>query len=256
MKYYEQLLKLEIFSFNKAVQIVGTENATKQILMRYVEKGLVKKVKKNLYYCVNLEYKNSTVNRFIVGSNINQTTYLSHHSALEYHGLAHQTFYEVYVASDKVFRNFEFEDITYKYVRNPFNNGVIVPESNSKIRGTNIERTFIDCIKNIDLAGGAEELFQCLDSAMTFNNDKLLEYLNLYDIQFLYQKAGYIFERYKTDFVIKDELIDACQQKVGEGIRYFNEDAREGNGVLIKKWKLIIPKSIDNDFSQGVTEFV
>ena len=36
-----------------------------------------------------------------------------------------------------------------------------------------------------------------------------------YDIQFLYQKAGYIFERYKTDFVIKDELIDACQRDKG-----------------------------------------
>lgn len=256
MKYYEQLLKLEVFSFNKVEQIVGTADAAKRLLDRYVKKGLLKKIKRNLYYCVNLENKNSTANRFTVGSNINRTAYLSHHSALEYHGLAHQTFYEVYVASDKVFRNFEFEDITYKYVRNPFDNGVIVPESNAKIRVTNVERTFIDCIKNIDLAGGTEELFQCLDSAMTLNNDRLLEYLNLYDIQFLYQKAGYIFERYKTDFGIKDELIDACQQKVGEGIRYFDEDAREGNGVLIKKWKLIIPKGIDNNFSQGVTEFV
>jgi hypothetical protein len=80
--------------------------------------------------------------------------------------------------------------------------------------------------------------------------------LELYDIQFLYQKVGYIFERYKSDFVIKDELIDACQQKVGKGIRYFDEDAREGDGVLIKKWNLIIPRGIDNDFNQGVTEFV
>ena len=75
-------------------------------------------------------------------------------------------------------------------------------------------------------------------------------------MQFLYQKAGYIFERYKTDFVIKDELTDACQKKVGEGIRYFDEDAREGNGVLVKKWKLIVPKGIDNDSNQVVTEFV
>lgn len=256
MKYYEELLKLEVFNLSDVEQLTGSADAAKQILMRYVEKGFVKKVKRNLYYCVNLENKNITVNRFIVGSNINPTAYLSHHSALEYHGLAHQTFYEVYVASDRVFRNFEFEDITYKYVRPHFDNGVMVPESNSKIRVTNVERTFIDCIKNINLVGGMEELFQCLDSVMTLNNDRLLEYLNIYDIQFLYQKAGYIFERYKTDFGIKDELIDACQHKVGDGIRYFDEDAREGKGVLVKKWKLIIPKGIDNDFSQGVTEFV
>jgi predicted transcriptional regulator of viral defense system len=256
MKYYEQLLKLEVFDLNDVEQLTGSADAAKQLLIRYVEKGLVKKVKRNLYYCVNLENKNSTANRFIVGSNINPSAYLSHHSALEYHGLAHQTFYEVYVASDKVFRNFEFEDITYKYIKAHFDDGVMVPESNSKIRVTNVERTVIDCIKNIDLAGGTEELFQCLDSVMILNNERLLEYLELYDIQFLYQKAGYMFERYKTDFSIKDEFIDACQQKVGEGIRYFNEDAREGNGVLVKKWNLIIPKGIDNNLNQGVTEFV
>lgn len=256
MKYYEQFLKLEVFNLEKAVQIVGSVDAAKRLLERYVQKGFVKKVKRNLYYCVNLENKNSTVNRFVVGSNINPTTYLSHHTAFEYHGLAHQTFYEVYVASDKVFRNFEFEDITYKYVKTYFVDGVMVPETKTNIRVTNIERTVIDCIKNIDLAGGTEELFQCLDSVLNLNNDSLLEYLKLYDIQFLYQKAGYIFERYKSVFGISDEMIEACQRKVGEGVRYFDEDARKGNGVLIKKWNLIMPKSIDIDLKMEVTEFV
>lgn len=256
MKYYEQLLKLEVFNLNDVEQLTKSSDAAKQILSRYVEKGFVKKIKKNLYYCVSLENKNSTANRFIIGSNINPTAYLSHHSAFEYYGLAHQTFYDVYAASEKVFRNFEFEDITYRYVKTHFSNGVMVPETNSKIRVTNVERTVIDSIKNIDLAGGTEELFQCLDSVLTLNNNRVFEYLGLYDIQFLYQKAGYILERYKMEFDIKDELIDACQQKVGECIRYFDEDAREGNGVLIKKWNLIIPKGLDNKFNQEVAEFV
>ena len=106
MKYYEQLLKLEVFNLNDVEQLTGSSDAAKQLLRRYVEKGLLKKIKRNMYFCVNLENKNSTANRFTVGSNINLTAYLSHHSALEYHGLAHQTFYEVYVASDCVFRTF------------------------------------------------------------------------------------------------------------------------------------------------------
>jgi predicted transcriptional regulator of viral defense system len=256
MKYYEQLLKLEAFKLNDVEQLTGSVDAAKQLLSRYVEKGFVKKVKRNLYYCANLKNKNSAANRFVVGSNINPASYLSHHSAFEYHGLAHQTFYEVYVASDMVFRSFEYEGITYKYIKSHFDNGVMIPETNSKIRVTNLERTVIDCIKNIGLAGGTEELFQCLDSVLMLNNDRLLEYLKLYNLQFIYQKAGFIFERYKSDFVIKDELIGACQQKVGEGIRYFDEDAHKGNGVLMKKWNLIIPKSIDNDSNQGVSEFV
>lgn len=207
----------------------------------------------HICYIVNLENKNSTANRFVVGSNINQIAYLSHHSAFEYHGLVHQIFYELHIGSDKVFRNFEFEGISYKYVKSHFNNGVVIPETNSKIRVTNLERTVVDCIKNIDLARGTEELFQCLDSVLTLNNDRLFEYLMLYDIQFLYQKAGYIFERYKVDFGIKDELIDACRQKVSECIRYFHEDAREGNGIFVKKWNVIVPRNIHDN---GTTIFV
>lgn len=55
MKYYEQFLKLEVFNLEKAVQIVGSVDAAKRLLERYVQKGFVKKVKRNLYYCVNLE---------------------------------------------------------------------------------------------------------------------------------------------------------------------------------------------------------
>lgn len=256
MKYYEQLLKLEVFNLNDVSELIGSVDAAKHLLSRYVEKGFVKKVKRNLYYCVNLENKNSTANRFVIGSNVNRTAFLSHHTAFEYYGLAHQTFYDLYVASDNIFKDFEFEGITYKYVKAHYDNGVMVTETNSKIRVTNLERTVVDCIKNIALAGGTEELFQCLDSVLTLNNDRLFEYIELYDVQFLYQKAGYIFERYKIDCGIKDELINACQQKVGDGIRYFDEDAREGKGVLIKKWNLIIPKKIDNETKQEVVEFV
>ena len=256
MKYYEQFLRMEVFNFSDVEQMTGSADSAKNLLNRYTQKGFVKKVRRNLYYCVNLENRDSTANRFVIGSNINRTAYISHHSAFEYHGHAHQTFYEISVASEKVFRNFEFEGITYKYIKSHFENGVMVPETNSKIRVTDLEKTVIDCIKSIDLAGGTEELFQCMDSVLTLNNDKLFEYLNLYDMQFLYQKAGYIFEKHQKDFGVKDELIRTCLKKVGSSIRYFDEDARAGNGMLVKKWNLIVPASRVKDSSQGVTEFV
>ncbi len=37
----------------------------------------------------------------------------------------------------------------------------------------------------------------------------------------------------------------AREIKVGDGIRYFDKEARNGNGILVKKWNLIIPKEID-----------
>lgn len=72
----------------------------------------------------------------------------------------------------------------------------------------------------------------------------------MYDIQFLYQKSGYLFEKYQKDLGIKDGPINNCLVKVGNGIRYFEEDARDGKGLLMKKWNLIVPKGFEiNSFS-------
>lgn len=131
MKYYEQLLRKEIFNFTDVEEIIDSANTAKNILNRYVARGFVKKVRRNLYYCVNLENRNATANRFVIGSNIKDTSYISHHSAFEYYGLANQTFYEMSIASDSVFRNFDFEGITYKYIRSLYDLGVVVPETNS-----------------------------------------------------------------------------------------------------------------------------
>lgn len=150
---------MEVFNFLDVEQLTGSADSAKNLLNRYTKKRIIKKVRRNLYFCVNLENRNSTANRFVLGSNINRTACISHHSAFEYHGLAHQTFYEISVASDKVFRNFEFEGITYKYVKSHFENGVMVPETNSKIRVTDIEKTVVDCIKSIYLTGGAKNSF-------------------------------------------------------------------------------------------------
>lgn len=132
---------------------------------------------------------------------------------------------------------------------------------NKKLRGLQFtNRCLINFnqngIKNIDLAGGTEELIQCLESIPALNSDKLFKYLSMYDIQFLYQKSGYFFEKYQKDLGIKDELINTCLDKVGNGIRYFEEDARDGNGLLVKKWNLIVPKGFEINSNQEVTEFV
>lgn len=256
MKYYEQLLRLEVFSLNDVAVMLDSKNNAKVLLQRYLNKGYIKKAKRNLYVCVSLGNRNSTANRFVIGSNINDSAYISHHSALEYYGFANQTFFEVFVASDKRFNQFEFEDITYRYVKSSINKGVVHAETNSKIRITDLERTIIDCIKNIDLAGGTEELFQCLDMVNTLNNDRLCEYLEEYNLQFMYQKAGFIFERYKSEYGIKDELLASCLEKVSDSIRYFDNDTKEDKGTYLKKWQLIVPRNIEGYFNQGVNELV
>ena len=78
----------------------------------------------------------------------------------------------------------------------------------------------------------------------------------MYDVQFIYQKAGYIFQKYQKDLSIKDEVIHLCREKVGESIRYLDISARNGNRTLVNEWALVIPRNIDRILGQGADEFV
>jgi len=230
MLYYEKLLRLEVFTTNDVYRLINSKRAALALLQRYMEKGIIRKIKKNLYTCVNLQNGESAANRFMIGSNINNTAYISHHSAFEYYGFTNQVFYDIYVSSDNRFATFGFEGITYKHVRSNTEKGIVVSETNAKIKVTDLERTVIDCIKDIDLAGGAEELLQCLELVTSLDNGKFYAYLNEYDTQFLYQKAGFIFERYRESLNITDDLINYCLDKVKDCVRYFDHATKEEKG--------------------------
>lgn len=256
MKYYEELLKLEVFTVGDLEKITKNRETARSVIKRFMSKKYVRKVRKNLYYCVNIENKESAADRYVIASHINEKAYISHHSALEYYGLEGQIFYDMYVSSEKYFNKFEFEGITYNYVKSNVSEGIITPGSNSKIRVTDLERTVVDCIKDIDLAGGTEELLNCFNLVTNLDNGKLYKYLEAYSQQFLYQKAGFIFEVFRDNFNIDKNLLTECQSKVKDKIRYFDNDVKDYGGTYFRKWQLIVPKSIEQFFVQGVNELV
>ncbi|MDD2362064.1 MAG: hypothetical protein PHH84_03775 [Oscillospiraceae bacterium] len=123
---------------------------------------MVKKIRNNLYTCVNVADGQPVASKYHIACAINETAYISHHSAFEYMGISNQVFYEMYVYSMKRFANFEFEGITYKYISSKIEDGVIVPKNTQGIRITSIERTVVDSIKDFEKIGGLEELLNCI----------------------------------------------------------------------------------------------
>jgi len=163
MKYYEDFLKLEVFSLEEAQKVVGSIGNAKVLLNSYVKKGLVKRVRRNLYCVVNLEHRDAAANRYIIGSKINKSAYLTHNTAFDVHGLSHQVNFVVYVASASKISDFEFEGVLYKYVGKGIDEGVTFHRSNEKIKLTDIERTVVDSIDRTDYCGGPHELDEILN---------------------------------------------------------------------------------------------
>lgn len=255
VKHYEELLRLEVFNFAEACKVIGRVGNTKVILDAYLEKGLIKRVRRGLFYAVNLENRNAPANRFLVASKINETACLSYHTAFELYGLTHQASFVMYVESDKIFSDFKFEGTEFKYAGKGIKEGVVSHKLNSKIRVTDLERTIVESINRLDYCGGIHELDETLKICPIVKGERLLNYLEIYNKQFLYKKAGYFLEKYSNSLGLTDELLTAIEMKTGNSRKYLSDDARNGRGKLIKRWGLIVPVTLDGGIEEG-DEFV
>ncbi len=201
----------------------------------------IKRVRNGLY--VTLDSMGSlSVNRFEIASRITETAFIAYHSALEFYGLANQVFNIVIVGSQTRFYNFEFEEIGYEYenVKNYYD---IHFNKKANARVPSLERTIIDCIDNVNLAGGIEELLYALGIVVQLDEKKLLGALASYDSVFLYKKTGYILEHFREWIPLSDSFFAKCEAKVNNSFVYFLKD-EYSNIVFNSKWKIMAPENL------------
>ena len=240
MDLLKELSKYPVFNMEMIERLTGNLKTAYSAINRYMKKGYVVKVRKNIYSPVDLSTGLIIANRYQIACALRNDAYLSHHSALEYHGLSNQVFNEVYVSSKSRFNHFAFQGVHYKYVAPKINVGVITAKNTHNVRLTNIERTLVDSIHQINKITGYEELDNAFEAVQHLNEDKLLEYLNAYDIQSLYQKTGYILEKYKDKFGLTDKFFDTCKSKMKQGVVYL-VDGSDGDSKYNKNWQVMVP---------------
>ena len=254
MKYYDELLSAKLFTKEKLNQLTGSVDAAKALLKSYLRSGYIEKIRYNYYGIKSLETKQIIPNRFEIGSNINKNTYISHHSAFEYYGMANQIFSEVYVSSKRGFENFEFDGVQYTHVASNIDNGITRPTEHLKV--TDLERTIIDNIKDFAKIGGLEELLRCLLMVTFISEEKLLSYLTAYNNQFLYQKTGYILSHYQKSMKLSDDFFDVCKSKIKKSVRYLYDGIGFQNPKFYSKWQLFAPENLMKLIDEGGDEIV
>jgi len=253
---YKELAQYDVFSIEDVKKLTNNNLKTAySLLERLMKKDLVRKIRKNVYSCVNPATGQVIASRNQIACAVNDTAYLSHHSAFEFYGLANQIYYTVYISSESKFRDFEFENITYKYIHSKSKMGVVKPKNTSGVRVTDLERTVVDNIKDFKKIGGFEELLNCLENVNYLDESKLKSYLEMYDIQVLYQKTGYLLSHYKENMQLSDDFFEYCKSNIGMSTRYLlkkNNDESNYNN----EWKLVIPNNIFYVTNQSGDELV
>ena len=109
----KQLPKL--FSFNDLKDTYKTASDFSVFVYRAIKRGDVKQVKRGLYALVNPSTGMIFATKFQIASHLFDDAYFSYHDALEYYGLANQSYVSIFTYLTKSHaRDLEFEDVTYK----------------------------------------------------------------------------------------------------------------------------------------------
>ena len=252
MRLFSYLHSKLLFTLQDVTQETGNVRSAQTLLMRYQKQGYITKVRRGLYCVNNIATHLPEVNKFQVATALTSTSYVAYHAAMEYHGLAHQVYYDVAVGGEQIFNSFEFDGYHFAYHRISTHIDVDLPIADSHVRVTSVERTVVDCIDRIDLCGGWEELTHCLRSVQYLREDKLLAVLKAYDKIALYKKVGFLFEQLQMP--VSSTLIHTCKQYAKESVTYLTSDG--DSDAFNAAWRLYAPKNLLTINQQSTDELV
>jgi predicted transcriptional regulator of viral defense system len=241
MNLYFELLHLPVFTMQDLHHYYDNMESARSAIKRLMQKGMIAKIRNDLYTCIGGETGSPIANRYQIASAVTDTSYVSHYTAIEYYGLSDQVSYDVYTASETHFQDFTFDGYAYKYVPSKNETGVENVQYSGGVRVTDLEKTLVDSIKDMDKITGPEGVITFIQSLEKLDETKHSKYLADYNNQFLYQKTGYLLETYAIPSILPKCFFDLCKMKMGKSKRYLSKDMCRGKYDMT--WQLIVPYS-------------
>lgn len=243
MDDFAYLSKLIIFTTKDVIEYKANKSTAYSLLQRLQKNNRIRKIRNNLYSCVNPATNSIYATKYQIASSISKTSFVSHTSALEYYGMNNQVSNSVYVSSLTKFNTFEFEGITYQYQPTKTDILVNVPKYTDKIRVSDLERSVVDSIKEMEKIAGFEEVLDNLSLISNLNVEKLKKYLRYYNIQSLYKKVGYLLSINQLQNKLPSSFFEYCKENSSNTTIYLTQDAKI-QGYFNKEWNLIVPNNL------------
>lgn len=241
MKYYKELAKLGTFTLEDVNTITKNTSKSSKALNTLIKLGIIKRLRRNLYTCVDLITGDAASNKYIIASNINDNSYVSYHSAFEFYGFYNQVYNEVQVSSFKRFINFEIEDNNYRCFLTKSNISI---ETIGGVKVSSIERTIVDSINMLGKVMDVEELVKCLQLIHFVDEKKIIEVLKEYNKEILYRKVGYFLSFFKESFELDDAFFEYCKSNSDFTYRGKISSNEINELTYIKEWSLYGYKNI------------
>jgi predicted transcriptional regulator of viral defense system len=243
MKYYQEFAQKMILSFGDVETIVGNRYTAARIVADYAEKGLLIKIRKNLYAAASLENGGFIPNENQIGCALKPNAFISHHSAFVFYGYYNQVYSTVDVSAPTRFENIVFGGKEYRHHHSTWLEQV--ETVGNALRVTTMERTIVDSIKDMKKAMELEELIRCVEMVPWIKEKVLINVLSAYDNHLLWKKVGFLLKNCIIKFELTDSFFEACRRNGGNSLGYFFSDEKTSQHYD-KEWGLYVP-SIKND---------
>ena len=163
-----------LFTYEDVKDIYPKINGFYSFLKRSIKSGNIKQVKKGLYALVDQSTGRIYANKFQVASKLFDDSYFSYHDALEYYGLATQSFVSQFTYLTHMRVNpFTFDDIVYSSKASKCDLEIVDHIKENGVRVVSLERAIVDSVDNYHLGGGLDEVELALDNCPKLNIEKI-----------------------------------------------------------------------------------
>lgn len=217
LKILEHFKNTSTFSLSDVAQVIKSKEYAKKFLKREVEKGVIKKIMRDVYTLHD--------DAFLVSAFIIRPSYISSISALSFHNSITQIPNAVFCFTPGTKKEINFTQKIYYFPTKYFFGFEPENYGNFKVPVATIEKAIIDSIGIVPLSI-IEEAFS------EINLNRLISYLKKIRKSSIIKRIGFLAER--NGFEVYDELKEFINARY-----IFLDPLKPKRGKKNKKWRLI-----------------
>lgn len=238
-----------------AVGRTAADKTVTAMLAQHMKAGNIKRIARGVYASVPKHADSQTwwVDRYLAATKLRRGAVIGYHSALELHGYAYSSEFDVQVIAPGEPGVFEAADFTCRFVRPaaPLGPGgaITFDRLGQPVLATSLERTVADLFDRVDLAGGSEELLNSLELIGRLDVDGLATHLAANGNATAAGAAGWWLERRREVLRVSDAALEKVRALAPRQARYAL-GATVGQGRAAGGWGVILPRSAA-DFFDG-----
>lgn len=239
----------EVFTLKEFLSTVDSEVSERTRytnLLNAVRRDQAYRVRRGLYASNIGVFRDKVPNVALVASKVAHDSVVSHHTALEVHGVAHSPLRTVYFTTAHKVADFEVRGYRFRRVVPPLSDQEFLRDYVTRVRvgdalvpATTRERTLVDCLRGPRLAGGLEELLRSLGGFTSMSAELAWRYARSLDSPTVVARLGWALELFADAWEPDKGVLGEMRASLNRGT--YRLSAREQRAEFVSRWRLYVP---------------